>query len=140
MRTLASLGVLTEQAEHRFALTRLGEALKTGAYGSARSAVIYAGSPWAQSAWDQLVYSVETGKTGFEKANGMPLFDYLAEHPDAASLFSEMMIGNHGEETRPLLPLTILRLSRRLSMLVEQPATCWRQFLTSTPVHAASCL
>ena len=28
MRTLASLGVLTEQAEHRFALTRLGEALK----------------------------------------------------------------------------------------------------------------
>jgi hypothetical protein len=99
MRTLASLGVLTEQAEHRFALTRLGEALKTGAYGSARSAVIFAGSPWAQSAWDQLVYSVETGKPGFEKANGMPLFDYLAEHPDAASLFSEMMVGNHGQET-----------------------------------------
>jgi Dimerisation domain len=31
MRTLASLGVLTEQPEQRFALTDLGHALKTGA-------------------------------------------------------------------------------------------------------------
>lgn len=99
MRTLASLGVLTEQAQQRFALTRLGEALKTGAPGSARSAVIYAGSPWAQGGWDNLVYSVETGKPGFDKANGMPVFDYLAEHPEAASLFSEMMVGMHGLET-----------------------------------------
>src|SRR5258708_25993545 len=37
MRTLASLGILTEQEEQRFALTNLGEALKTGAPGSARS-------------------------------------------------------------------------------------------------------
>jgi hypothetical protein len=38
MRTLASLGLLTERTEQRFALTTLGEALKTGAPGSARSA------------------------------------------------------------------------------------------------------
>jgi len=31
MRTLASLGILTEQGEKRFALTPLGEALKTDA-------------------------------------------------------------------------------------------------------------
>jgi DNA-binding IclR family transcriptional regulator len=37
MRTLASLGVLTERDEQRFALTPLGEALKTGAPGSARA-------------------------------------------------------------------------------------------------------
>jgi hypothetical protein len=138
MRTLASLGILTEQAEQRFALTRLGEALKTGAFGSARSAVIFAGSPWAQSGWDNLVYSVETGKPGFDKANGMPLFDYLAEHPEAASLFSEMMVGNHGQQ--PSLRLMISRSSKQLSMLAELPATCWRQSLASIPVHAASCL
>ena len=45
MRTLANLGILTEQAEGRFALTSLGEALKTGAPGSAKSAVIFAVSP-----------------------------------------------------------------------------------------------
>ena len=98
MRTLASLGVLTEQADRRFALTSLGKALRTGAPGSAKSAVLFAGSPWAQRGWDHLVYSVETGKTGFEKANGMALFDYLAQHPEAASLFSEMMVGLHNQE------------------------------------------
>jgi hypothetical protein len=28
----------------------------------------------------------------------LPVFDYLAQHPDEASLFSETMIGIHGEE------------------------------------------
>jgi len=44
MRTLASLGVLTEDAEHRFRLTPLGEALKTGAPGSARATLLTFGS------------------------------------------------------------------------------------------------
>jgi hypothetical protein len=98
MRMLASLGILTEQAEQRFALTNLGEALKTGAPGSARSSVIFVGSPLSQSGWDNLVYSVETGKSGFEKAQGVAFFDYLAQHPEDASLFSEMMVGLHNQE------------------------------------------
>jgi len=98
MRTLASLGILTERPEQRFALTNLGEALKTGAPGSARSSLIFSGSPWAQSGWDNLVYSVETGKPGFDKAQGVAFFDYLAQHPEAASLFSEMMVGIHSQE------------------------------------------
>jgi len=98
MRTLASLGILTERTEQRFALTDLGEALKTGAPGSARSTLIYSGSPAVQSGWDNLGYSVETGKPGFDKAQGMPVFDYLAKHPEAASMFSEMMIGLNNQE------------------------------------------
>jgi len=98
MRTLASLGILAEQKEQRYVLTPLGEALKLHAPGSARSTVLTFGSPWAQSAWDHLVYSVQTGKTGFEKAQGMPLFDYLAGHPEDASLFNETMVGFHSQE------------------------------------------
>ena len=89
MRTLASLGILAENTERRYALTTLGAALKTNAPGAARSTMLALGSPWAQSAWDHLVYCVQTGKTGFEKAQGMPLFDYLARHPEDASLFNE---------------------------------------------------
>ena len=76
----------------------MGEALKINAPGSARSTVLTFGSPWAQSGWDHLVYSVQTGKTGFEKAQGMPLFDYLAQHPEDASLFNETMVGFHSQE------------------------------------------
>src|SRR5215216_4900248 len=81
MRTLASLGILAERPEQRFALTTLGEALKTTAPGSARSAIMFTGSPAAQRGWDELVYSIQTGKPGFEKAHGVGLFEYLTQHP-----------------------------------------------------------
>jgi hypothetical protein len=99
MRTMASLGLLTEHAEQRFALTALSEALKTGAPGSARATLLMLGSPWIQGAFEEIFYALETGRTGFEKAHGMGLFDYLAQHPAEASLFSETMIGIHGRET-----------------------------------------
>jgi O-methyltransferase domain/Dimerisation domain len=98
MRTLANLGILTEDAKHCFALTALGDALKTGAPGSARATILTVASEWWVRGFGQLLYSVETGKSGFEKALGMPIFDWLANHPEDASLFSETMIGFHGAE------------------------------------------
>ena len=98
MRTLASLGILTERDAQRFALTPLGEALITGAPGSARATLIAMGGQWFSRGWAEIMYSLETGKTGFEKAFGMPVFDYLAQHPEEASYFSEAMVGFHGDE------------------------------------------
>ena len=98
MRTLASLGVLTERPGQRYALTTLGDALRTTAPGSARATLLTFGSRWVQRSWDHLTYSIQTGKTGFEKAYEMPLFKYLAQHSDEASLFSETMVGFHGQE------------------------------------------
>ena len=98
MRTLASLGVLTERADQRFALTAMGEALKTGAAGSARSTLLSFCSPWFASGFDNIMHSLQTGKSGFEAAQGMPVFDYIGQHPDEASLLSEAMVGFHGEE------------------------------------------
>jgi hypothetical protein len=98
MRTLAGLGILTEREGQRFALTPLGEALRTGAAGSARATVMaFCGRAFWHS-WEEMPYSLQTGSTGFEKANGLPLFDYLAQHPDEASYFSEAMVGFHGAE------------------------------------------
>ena len=98
MRTLAGLGILTERDAQRFALTPLGEALKSGAPGSARATLIAFCSPAFWHSWEEIIYSLETGKTGFEKANGLPLFEYLAQHPEDASFFSEAMVGFHGAE------------------------------------------
>jgi hypothetical protein len=98
MRTLASLGILTERDSQRFALTPLGEALKTGAPGAARSTLIAFCSQWFWRGWEEIVYSLQTGKTGFEKAIGVPLFEYLRQHPEEASFFSEAMVGFHGDE------------------------------------------
>ena len=98
MRTLAGLGILTEREGQRFALTPLGEALKSGAPGSARATCWRSADPRSGTAWEEMIYSLETGRTGFEKAFGMPLFDFLAQHPEEASQFSETMVGFHGAE------------------------------------------
>jgi hypothetical protein len=98
MRSLASLGILTEKENQRFALTPLGEALKSGAPGSARASILTLCSPWFTAAMGELTYSLSTGKTAFEHINGMPVFDFLGKNPKDASLFSETMIGIHGGE------------------------------------------
>jgi SAM-dependent methyltransferase len=95
---MASLGLLTEGERLRFSLTKLGEALRSDAPGSARSTLLMTGSSWVGSGFANLLYSLETGRTGFEKAQGMPFFDYLAQHPEDASVFSEAMVGLHGGE------------------------------------------
>jgi hypothetical protein len=98
MRTLAGLGILTERDGQRFDLTSLGEALKTDAPGSARATLMAFCGPAFWHGWEEIVYSLETGKTGFERACGMPFFEYLAQHPQEASDFSEAMVGYHGAE------------------------------------------
>ncbi len=98
MRTLAGLGILTEGDDQRFGLTPLGEALKDGAPGSARSTLIAFGGPAFWRSFEEILYSLETGKPAFDKVWGMPVFDYFAQHPDAASHFSESMVGFHGSE------------------------------------------
>jgi hypothetical protein len=98
MRTLASLGVLTEDDQRRFALTPLGAALKSGAPGSARATVLTLAGDWVWRGFEHMLYSVQTGKSGVEKSLGEPIFDWLAKNPEAASLFSETMIGFHGQE------------------------------------------
>jgi hypothetical protein len=98
MRALANLGLLTADSAGRFSLTPLGAALKTGAPGAARASILTLASPWISQGFDHLLYSVQTGKSGLEKALGMPIFDWLAGNPEAASLFSETMVGFHGEE------------------------------------------
>jgi hypothetical protein len=98
MRTLASFGILTQVEDERFALTPLGDALKSDAPGSARSTILAMAGPWMWRAFGEFPYSVETGQTAMEKAFGMPLFDYLAQNPLDAAQFSEAMIGVHGAE------------------------------------------
>jgi O-methyltransferase domain len=99
MRTLASMGVFTEDERHRFALTPLGEPLRSGTPGSVRNSVLTMTSDLFCKSIANLLYSVQTGKTGFGKAFGAEIFDWLPHHPEEAAMFSDLMVGFHGPET-----------------------------------------
>lgn len=96
LRTLASMGLFAEDNDHRFALKPLGSALRSGTPSYA-AALILAGEVVSRSL-DHILHSVQTGQDGFQKAFGMPVFDWLSSHPEEAALFSETMRGFHGME------------------------------------------
>jgi hypothetical protein len=90
LRLLASVGVFTEQEDRGFALTPLGECLRTGVPGSMRSAaLLFAGI--TQEAWRDLLYSVRTGEPAFHHVFGMDSFSYMAQHPEEAANFDAAM-------------------------------------------------
>jgi O-methyltransferase domain len=76
----------------------LGEALKKNAPGSAYPTVLTMAGNLFLGGFGELLYLVQTGKSGFEKVLGLPVFDWLGKNPEMASLFSETMIGVHGAE------------------------------------------
>lgn len=102
LRALASAGVFAEDNRQRFSLTPLAECLRSDVPGSQRAMAITAGELFFP-AWGELLYSVQTGGTAFEKVYGQPVFDYLSQNPTQARLFDETMVGVHGRETAAML-------------------------------------
>ena len=90
MRMLASVGVFAEDEPGLFALTPISECLRTGVPGAARAlALLFAGP--TMRAWDDLLYSVQTGNIAFDHVFGVSVFEYLAQHPEEAAIFDQAM-------------------------------------------------
>ena len=97
MRSLAGLGILTEKSNQAFALTPLGEALKTGAPGGARSSILML-TGLVGPVWHRLKDALKTGEPTTTAVWGVPIFEYLAKNPKDAAMFSETMVGFHNME------------------------------------------
>jgi hypothetical protein len=92
LRALASVGVFTEARPGTFALTPLAALLQTRTPDSMRAlAIMYAEEQYR--AWGDLLHSVQTGATAFERQFGTSYFAYLAQHPEADRVFNEAMTG-----------------------------------------------
>jgi hypothetical protein len=88
---LASIGIFAETRGQTFKLTPLAATLQTGIAGSVRACAIAENRKWAWDAWQQLLHGVKTGESPFQKAHGMPVFEYLEHHPEDLQLFGEYM-------------------------------------------------
>lgn len=93
LRALASLGVFTEVAPRRFALTPLADLLRTDHPRSMRAPVIFQGEE-VYRAWGDLLYSLRTGAPAFDHAFKMSHFEYLAQHAAASAVFNRSMSAN----------------------------------------------
>ncbi|MBV9143777.1 MAG: hypothetical protein JO115_23145 [Pseudonocardiales bacterium] len=91
LRALGDVGVVAERDDRWFALTPLGEMLRSDVPGSLRGWATLYGMPFHRHAWTDLYETVRTGESAFDRVYGIPFFNYLAEHPEDAAVFDTAM-------------------------------------------------
>jgi hypothetical protein len=91
MRMLASVGVFREQPGRQFALTPVGELLRTDQTNSLRYRAMLRGDEWTTRAYEHFADCVRNGGDGVTKAYGKHMFEMLAQRPDQAETFHRAM-------------------------------------------------
>ncbi len=103
MRALASVGVFSQDAEGRFAITALSETLRSDIRGSLRAFAMTELGEEHYPAWGELLHSVRTGEIAFNHAFGMPVWEFFAKHPDNATIFNDAMSGMTAQANEAIL-------------------------------------
>jgi hypothetical protein len=91
LRALASLGVLERRADGRFALTAIGERLRSDAPGTFRDAFIAETDTIHWRSWEKAADAVRSGLPRPKPVFGMPAFDYYAQNPTEGEQFGRAM-------------------------------------------------
>lgn len=91
LRACARVGLVTVDADGRFASTELLDTLRRDAPGSLRNQVLAAGGPAHWLPWGKLIDAVRTGERQTIPALGQELWDHYAGQPDEAAAFNNVM-------------------------------------------------
>ncbi|MEH2382468.1 MAG: methyltransferase [Nostoc sp.] len=87
LRALASMGIFAETQPRYFELNPLSDCLQSNVPGSLRNLAIMRGEEHYYKAWENLMYTVQTGKCAIEHLYGMDLFQYFEQNSVARKLF-----------------------------------------------------
>lgn len=102
LRALASVGVFKENEDGQFIMTPMAECLRYTHPHSVKAMALGLGKV-IYPAYQKLLYSVKTGKGGFEAYHGIPVFEYFNANQEEAKVFDRMMTDIHGGETGPMI-------------------------------------
>jgi len=97
LRALTTVGIVTESAGGRFALTPLGRLLTSNPSHSMRTSAMLL-TEYHADIWGNLDGALEGG-VAFEALHGAPLFSWLAANPKEGARFQRMMAEVHSPET-----------------------------------------
>lgn len=91
LRALAGAGVFREEAGHQFALTELGNGLRSDVPDSLAGWPAFVGEPYHWQVWGDLLYSVQTGENAFHHVHGTDPWTFRAGDPDRSTRFDRAM-------------------------------------------------
>jgi hypothetical protein len=99
LRAVADTGVVAELDGRRFALTPLGEVLRSDVPGSLRAWATLVGMPFWHGPWSALHEAVRTGAAAFDRVHGTGLFDYVGQNSEAGEAFGAGMAAMYTHQT-----------------------------------------
>ena len=103
LRALAAFGVFHEDAGGTFALTDLGQPLRSDVPESLAGWAAYVGGRDHREAWGALAEGVRTGENAFRLAHGVDVWEYRAQHPEESAIFDRAMAASSNAVLRSLL-------------------------------------
>jgi hypothetical protein len=102
MRALASESIFKRTRHGLYKNTRLSKVLASGR-GSLRFTLMQHLGNLNWTAFNDLSYSIRTGKSAFSKVYGMKIYDYLSQHPEESTLFDRSMTNLSEISIEPIL-------------------------------------
>jgi O-methyltransferase domain/Dimerisation domain len=100
LRALATVGVVHEDDDRGFALTELGEGLRSDVEGSLAAWATFIGSPAHWAAWGDLAHSVQTGANAFQHVHGTDVWTHRSTRPEEGAMFDRAMMSLSGHGVR----------------------------------------
>ena len=113
LRALCGVALFARDDAGVYELRPAGEMLRSDVPGSLRALSISHGEE-QYLAWNEVLWTVQTGGTAFERVHGKPLFPHLDEHPEAARVFNRAMSDLIELRWRDILPRFDFSKSTRL--------------------------
>ena len=91
LRALAAVGIFRADENRTFALTPMGDCLRTDSATPIGAWAEYVGSPYVWRTWGHLQHSIQTGENAFRSVNGKGIWEYRTEHPELGAVFDRSM-------------------------------------------------
>ncbi len=89
LRALTGIKIFKEKAK-QFKLTKRAKPLLADSDNSITNVILWI-VEWKIKVWNEVLYSVKTGKPAFDYVYKKPLFDFLAENHEVQELFDKVM-------------------------------------------------
>ncbi len=103
LRATASVGLFTEMPDRTFANSPMSDTLRSDASESTRFMTLWMSDPLHWAAYGDLLYSVQTGKTNWDKIYGEPVFKTLFEtNRELGDIFNRAMT-SYSHQTIPAI-------------------------------------
>lgn len=105
LRVLAAVGVLQPDGDHAYALSAMGEFLRRDAKGTCAPMAELFNRTNVWNAWGDLLNTIRTGDTAFDRVHGCNVWDYRVQHREEAVIFDRAMASGTARLSQAILDI-----------------------------------